>query len=137
MPVENGVVVLDIDDFRKRYPGLALFDDDAIQQAFASAEAWVNNKPNSTIPLNIREYLIYTLMCHLLTLAKRNLDMGGAAGIVSSASEGTVSIGMGIPAITDRSFFLESPCGREFWYRWKALSLGGNYIGIKYNHPYG
>lgn len=122
-------VLLDIDEFRDIYPMFVdneKFPDKSIEFSFASAELKVNNGDHSIVPENIRKILLYMLTAHILALRTESINGEWYAGVISSASEGSTSIGMSTANVTTRNaWYMRTPFGQEYWEmtaKWRSFN---------------
>ena len=131
-------------DFRQDFPQFAdleKYPDRRLRGAFNAATLGLDNSDASPVPYDpdknvfARETMLYYLTCHILTLA--DWAANGQTGPVANASEGSVSAGFAVPQVTDKSYFLETPCGRSFWQMSLPYRLGGKYYPVKPYHPWG
>lgn len=138
------VVIFSPDDFREDFPQFAdkkLYPDRRLLMAFNAATVLLDNTDTSPVPYDpangvlIREVLLHYLTCHLLTLA--GWAANGQSGPVSNASEGSVSLGFTVPQVTDKGYFLLTPCGQTYWQMTAPYRLGGRYYPVKHYHPWG
>lgn len=135
------VVEFDMDGFREQYPQFSGQADAQLRAAFKMACMLLDNTEASVVPyapekgIYDREVLLFLLVCHLSTQA--NLTTEGQSGPVSSASEGSVSVSFEVPKITDKTYFLQTPCGRTFWQLTAKYRGGPGYLAIKHIHPWG
>jgi len=70
------------------------------------------------------------LTAHLAWLFTKTLP-GGTVGIVNSASEGSVSVGMAIPPFKSgwQYWLSQTPYGQQLWALLMVQSAGGLYVG--------
>ena len=107
----NGVVVFDPAEFKEMYPQFAEATDASLQTIFGGACLLLDNTPSSIVTdLTERKTLLYMLTCHIATL-KENGNF--AAGIITSASEGKVSVSM--QPFQNANWYMMSPCGLMYW----------------------
>lgn len=118
----SGVVVLDIDRFRTRYPQAASVTDDRLMMAFDDAGFYLNNTVASPVSdLKQREYLLGLIMMHLLYLdgsftAEGAGSTAGQVGVLSSASEGSVSASFAVGAVDGSSaWWKQTQYGNTYW----------------------
>lgn len=135
------VVVFDPAYFVEQYPQFkGVLTDAQLQQAFDVACLMLDNTNQSPIPYDpekgvvIRCTLLNLLVCHLAT---RALWQSGQAGTVSTATEGSVSVGFSLPTKTDGEYFKSTPCGQTFWQAVRPYLSGGRYYAIRHYHPWG
>ncbi len=139
-------VTFDPIKFRERFPKFAnetKYPDGQLLAAFQAAEVYVDNTDSATTPYDpdkqifIREIMLYTLVCHLLTL--QDWTMNGQAGPLTNASEGSVTAGFASPHYlgNGRDFYMQTPCGQAFWQMSLPYRLGGRYRPVFHFHPWG
>lgn len=138
------IVVFNPKNFRQDFPQFAdpvKYPDRRLKGAFTAATLGLDNSDSSPVPYEpgkkifTREVLLYFVTCHILTLA--DWAVNGQAGPVTTASEGSVSAGFAAPQMTSKSYFMETPCGRNFWQMSLPYRLGGKYYPVKPYHPWG
>lgn len=138
------VVMFSPDDFRQDFPQFAdveKYSDRRLESAFRAASTLLDNTDSSIVPYNpdngiyVRETLLYYLTCHLLTLADQSNN--GQSGPLSSVTEGSVSASFAVPQVTDKSYYLLTPCGQAYLQMLKPYLVGGRYYPIKPYHPWG
>ena len=129
------VVIFNSARFKKAYPQFAAVSDEVMEQAFDVAALFVDNSERASIPYNpatgarAREILLSLLVCHLLTLAGR----GPMVGNMTTASEGSVSAGFALPALSaSAAWFAQTPCGLTFWQVWQKYALGGRFVPCRH-----
>ncbi|XKM12666.1 DUF4054 domain-containing protein [Orbaceae bacterium ac157xtp] len=114
------IVTFDSVEFRLVYP---MFDDrnkysdTLLNHCFMTAETYINNTKCSHIKnLVVRKIMLYMLTAHILTLRVQAMNGDWYAGIMASATEGSVSISMSTPNITKRNaWYMKTPFGQEYW----------------------
>lgn len=124
------IVTLDISEFRDIYPMFAdssKFSDSMIQNGFDNAELKVSNTNCSIVPEKPRKVLLYMLTAHIIAIRMEAIDGDWQAGILSSATEGSVSIGMSTHNIPDRNaWYMRTPFGQEYWEmtsKWRSMQF--------------
>ena len=137
------VVVFDPAEFIAIKPQFADVSDTVLEYYFSMACGVVDNTdaspfpyaPDAATPVLARKFIIYALMCHLLTMDQQAGK--GQSGPVTSASEGSVSVGFAAPPVSDRSFYSETACGRAFLALIRPYALGGRIAPACNYHPWG
>lgn len=136
-----------VDGFLKLYPifgqeldsqGLPnsfYFDRETIQIYLDIASDYVGLNRKCLGTDIAREIAIYALTAHFLWML-RNSNLG-LAGPVTNAAEGSVSAGFAVPAISNRSWFIESPYGRMFLQLMLPCIMGGVQFTPRHYHPWG
>jgi len=120
-------VAFDPDEFRGGNPQFADFADAQLQFAFDAACLVVDNSGRSKVPYNppkviARKTILYLLICHLCEL---NIRGGGTVGIMTNASEGSVSAGFAAPTNPNAQWFDQTQCGATAWQLLMPYLLGG------------
>lgn len=121
------VVSFDPDEFREIYPQYADYTAAQLQFYFAQAELIVDNSEGSKVPfyppkVMTRKIILYTIMCHFAELALRGM---GSVGTISSASEGSVSVGYTTQQTTSNAWWGQTQCGLTAWEMLRGFMLGG------------
>ncbi len=125
-----GVVTLDVAEWKLKYPQYNALTDSQVEDLFFAATTYLENTPQSVITdEDKRKYFLYLLMAHIAYLfyadANGNGGVTGMVGRLSSASEGSVSVGSTISnAPFNAEFFLQSPYGFTFWQATKIYRMG-------------
>ena len=98
-------------EFQEIYPELDVSEAKA-EWAFEMACLMLNNTPTSIVCECPRKKLLYLLTAHILYLQNRG---AGNVGSISSASEGSVSVGYAGLGRFDQGYFGQSQYGILFW----------------------
>jgi hypothetical protein len=117
MNMSDNVVVFNPTEFKEIYPEFGTFSDVRLTWFFNKAELLFNNTKQSCIKdLRKRKILLYLATAHIAQLQKQ-VDSGNTlVGRVSSASQGSVSIGSDYGALgKDEKWWVQTPYGAEFW----------------------
>ncbi|RKS87327.1 uncharacterized protein DUF4054 [Orbus hercynius] len=114
------IVEFDVEEFRLVYPMFAdkeKFNDTMLEFSFSKAETYVNNTKCGYVKnLTTRKIMLYMLTAHIVTLQAQAINGEWYAGVMSSATEGSVSISMATHNITPRNaWYLKTPFGAEYW----------------------
>lgn len=129
-------VQLDIDEFKAIYVQYATTPDIVIEWAFSLATKIIDNDEFSVVSDVVeRKWIIYALMCHLLEL--RNRSQGGLAGPVTSATEGSVSIGSTPTQVIGSPWLNSTTCGQQVAFLMAPYTQGPIYAPQYYYHPWG
>lgn len=133
----NEPVVLDIAEFRGRYPQFpeSLVADETLAAVFEVAAEFIGNPGSRNISYNTRKLLIYALMCHLLTLWHWGAQ--GQSGPLNSAKEGSVSAGFYVPAYGLRDYLNATPCGQTVFFFLAPYIYGGVQVTPCQPEPWG
>ena len=78
----------------------------------------IDNTEESCIPLDEREYLMWLLVAHQAQLQERiNDGSASLVGNITSATEGSVSIGVNAPTSSSAmgQWLMQTPYGQEYW----------------------
>ena len=139
-------VAWDEADFLERYPQFSgKITSEQFSALWEMAVTIVDNTESTVVPYDpdhgvyVRKIILYALMCHLATMSL--WDANGQSGALTNASEGSVSAGFHIPAISaggiTAAWYNQTICGRTAWMLLRKYSLGGRYYGQNYVHPWG
>lgn len=137
------IVTLDIPKFRELFPEFSAVTDAQLQFLFDEATDYLNNTEYSPVQeYNKRERLLYLLMAHIAYMRYGYLDAGGSliggagfVGRVSSATEGSVSVGTELGAMPGgTAWYTLSPYGIAFWQATKFLRMAKYYPGMVCKH---
>lgn len=132
------IVTLDIPKFRELFPEFSDVTDVQLEFLFDEATDYLNNTEYSPVQdYSKRERLLYLLMAHLSYIRYGYLDAGGNrvggtgfVGRVSSATEGSVSVGTELGAMSaGTAWYTLSPYGLAFWQATKWLRMAKYYPG--------
>lgn len=114
----GAVATLDIAAFKAAYPAFALLSDPQITEAFSLSTIYLRNDGTGPVSTSaLQASLLYMLTAHLAQImyGTTGSNASGVVGRVSSASEGSVSIGADWPATANNAWFLQTPYGANFW----------------------
>lgn len=135
------VVVFDPDEWREFYPDLgARLTDEQLRHLFELACLILDNTDSSPVPYDpekgilVRKTLLYLLVCHLATMSQWKT---GQSGPMTSATQGSVSVGFAVNQATDDSFLDQTPCGQAFLRAMRPYAVGGRYYAANHWHPWG
>lgn len=126
----RGIAQLDPNEWLKLYP---MYDNLTIEQVddlLIAATDFLENTVCSVVQdVEKRKRLIYLVAAHLAYLFYQDKNgNGGAGGLVgrlSSATEGSVSVGSTMSNVPfSAEFFLQSPFGFAFWQRTLVYRMG-------------
>lgn len=124
------VLEFDIAAFRAAYPQFADISDEQLT-GFWDAACIISglNTDGSVIgDLDARQTILFMLVCHLATLYQR----GNVTGVLTSATEGSVSSGFAAPPYTLQNWwYLQTPCGAAYWEAMKPNRTGGKYYAFR------
>lgn len=125
-------IPLDISAFRVNFP---LYEDetkypDALLNAqYEIGKCYIADN-DCTMAENCREYALQAMLAHLLYI-RDQVNAGNNIGVITSASEGDVSVSLAQPVVDDEwhYWFNSSPFGRELVALLGVQSVGGFYVG--------
>lgn len=118
-PIVRGVVAFDPADFKELYPAFATVADASLELNFMAAEMLVRNSCCSRVAdANKRERLLNLLVAHITQLLNgiNGQPPAGIVGVVTSATEGSVSVDTTIGPIPFTAvYFAQTQFGLLFW----------------------
>ena len=122
----DNVVIFNATEFLALYPQFNnVFTPEQLQQFFNVACMICNNTNNSKVTdLTERKTLLYMLVCHIATLMQRGTGM---VGIISSATEGKVSVGLQ-NIINNPNWYNQTQCGSMYWLATAKYRVGMRYV---------
>lgn len=129
-----GVVVLNIEDFRKDFPAFddeGRYDNARLQAYFSAASSYVSPEDYGSLTGTSRTRAVYLMMAHLMDYAAQAADGGSAPQQVTSSSIDKVSVTVQpAPAKSQWQYWLSlTPYGMELWALLSQAAAGGFYIG--------
>lgn len=114
-------MTFDISTFRAIYPQFAEIPDATLEFMWENALMISGLEDDTRISDERKQNLLFMLVCHLATLAQR-----GTAGPLTSATEGSVSVGFGsLAGGNEAEWYNTTPCGAAYWQAIKRYRLGG------------
>lgn len=128
----SGVVVFDPVEFRALYPAIQATDDQ-LDMYFEMAETFLDNTACSVVKdLGARKLLLYLLVAHIATLTGQAEQGNNVVGRVSSATEGTVSIGLDYGTMgNNERWYLQTPWGAMYWQLTKKYRSAVYRLGLR------
>ena len=128
----SGVVVFDPVEFRALYPTIQATDDQ-LEMYFEMAETFLDNTKCSVVKdLGARKRLLYLLVAHIATLTGQAEKGNNVVGRVSSATEGTVSIGLDYGTMgNNERWYLQTPWGAMYWQLTKKYRSAVYRLGLR------
>lgn len=126
-----GVVTFDPAAFKTRYPEFATRSDTLCQMYFDEATLYLNNSDSSAVQdVGQRASLLNMLVAHIAKINPLDGSGGGLAGPITSASEGSVSVGTSLPTLPgSAAWFAMSTYGFAYW------QATARYRSFKYRTP--
>lgn len=136
------IVVFNATEFRTFYPKFTeeLISDEQLDNLFQLACTFIDNTDKSRFPYDpdrniyTRKQMLYLLVCHLATM---ELWGAGQSGPLTSATQGSVSVGFQSMDMWGQPWFSQTPCGRTLLMMLRPYALGGRIFGTCSFHPYG
>jgi hypothetical protein len=136
------IVTFDTDEFRNFYPKFTpdVVTDAQLENFFALGCSFIDNTNKSIFPYDpdkkvfVRKQMLYLLVCHLATM---ETWQAGQSGPLTSASQGSVSVGFQNIQMWGQPWFSQTPCGRTLLMMLRPYALGGRIFGTCSFHPYG
>lgn len=126
------LIPLNIAEFRTSFPLYAVvasYPDSLLNAKYENGKCFVADN-DCTMPEACREYALQLMLAHLLNLRDR-VNAGASTQIVTSASEGAVSVSLVAPPTESTwSYWISSsPYGIELLSMLTSQSVGGIYVG--------
>ena len=123
---------LNIQTFRATFPLYAdetTYPDTLLNAQYKIGKCYVADN-DCTMAENCREYALQAMLAHLLYI-RDQVNSGNNVGVITSASEGEVSVSLATPVVDDEwhYWFNSSPFGRELIALLEVQSVGGFYVG--------
>jgi len=113
------VVVFDPAAFKQRYPEFDSLADALLEDYFVEATIYLDNTDRSlVVDVQIRRRLLWMLTAHIAAINSGANGEGasGLVGRISSASEGSVSVGVeGAPMTDANAWYMQTPYGAQYW----------------------
>lgn len=128
----SGVVVFEPVEFRALYPTIQATDEQ-LEMYFEMAETFLDNTKCSVVKdLGARKRLLYLLVAHIATLTGQAEQGNNVVGRVSSATEGTVSIGLDYGTMgNNERWYLQTPWGAMYWQLTKKYRSAVYRLGLR------
>lgn len=125
-------IPLDISAFRVNFDLYAddtKYTDTLLLAQYAIGKCYIADN-DCTMPEECREYALQSMLAHLLYI-RDQVNAGNNIGVITSASEGDVSVSLAQPVVDDEwhYWFNSSPFGRELIALLSVQSVGGFYVG--------
>ena len=123
---------LDISSFRVNFPLYAdevAYSDMLLNAQYEIGKCYIADN-DCTFPEACREYALQLMLAHLLYI-RDQVNSGNNIGVITSASEGDVSVSMATPRVEDEwhYWFNSSSFGKEVVALLDSESVGGMYVG--------
>ena len=123
---------LDITSFRINFPAYASetdYPDTRLNSQYAIGKCYIADN-DCTLPEECREYALQLMLAHLLHI-QDSITSGRPTQIVTSATEGSVSVSLAEPPNSDTwtYWFSTSPYGLQLIAMLDVASAGGFYVG--------
>ena len=134
------IVVFNATEFRTFYPKFTeeLISDEQLDNLFQLACTFIDNTDKSRFPYDpdrniyTRKQMLYLLVCHLATM---ELWRAGQSGPLTSATQGSVSVGFQSMDMWGQPWFSQTPCGRTLLQMLMPYALGGRIFTKPHFHP--
>jgi len=122
---------LDIDSFRVNFPLYAdetKYPDALLNAQYEIGKCYIEDS-DCTMAEACREYALQSMLAHLLYI-RDQVNAGNNIGVITSASEGDVSVSLATPVVDDEwhYWFNSSPFGRELIVLLSSNAVGGFYV---------
>ena len=107
------MISFDYNIWSARYPEITGVSPDLAAAYFAEAQLYCDNTDTSPIPETERALLLNMLVAHIARLT--TMSSAGIVGRISSASEGSVSVGIEYLQPGTGQWFNQTTYGAAFW----------------------
>lgn len=123
---------LDIASFRVNFPAYSVvvdYPDARLNAQYAIGKCYIADN-DCTLPEACREFALQLMLAHLLSI-QDSIAAGRPTQIVTSATEGSVSVSLAEPPNTDTFtyWFSTTPYGLQLIAMLDASSVGGYFVG--------
>lgn len=123
---------LNITTFRvnfELYQDVSNYPDMLLNAQYEIGKCYIADN-DCTMPESCREYALQAMLAHLLYI-RDQVNGGNNIGVITSASEGDVSVSLAQPVVDDNwtYWFNQSPYGKDILALLDQQSAGGMYIG--------
>lgn len=116
------IVTFDYAEFIAAYPEFARMTEDQLQNYFDIATGILSNRIGVVVCCKDKlKRMLYLLTAHVAFLFNRG---AGTTGVMSSATEGSVSVGFAVPQNLNNAWFNQSQYGQLFWQLAKPYMMG-------------
>lgn len=125
-------IELDIASFRINFPAYASetdYSDIRLNSQYAIGKCYIADN-DCTLPEECREYALQLMLAHLLNI-QDSITLGQPAQIITSASEGSVSVSLAEPPNSNTwTYWLSSSSyGLQLIAMLEVVSAGGFFVG--------
>ncbi|MCL2887519.1 MAG: DUF4054 domain-containing protein [Betaproteobacteria bacterium] len=119
----------DLPAFRVSFPLLAAVQDDQLAAYWQMATETMTPEDGILLSGASLQLALNLLTAHLAWLFTK--APAGITGVVNSASEGSVSVGMAVPPFKSgwQYWLSQTPYGQQLWALLMVQSAGGLYVG--------
>lgn len=125
MAITPTIVEFDYEEFISLYPDLSTFTEAQLNNFFNIATGILTNRVGVVVCNYAKlKTMLYLLTAHIAFLSKQG---AGVVGIMSSATEGSVSVGYALPSGIGKPYFWQTQYGQLFW-QMVSSYLTGRYI---------
>lgn len=116
------IVDFDYEEFIQEYPEFSTFTQTQLQNFFDIATGILNNTYSTPVcDKDKLKRMLYLLTAHIAFLHKRGM---GVVGVLSGATEGSVSTNFAVPTNQNAQWYLQSGYGQLFWQMSLPYRLG-------------
>ncbi len=118
-------IEFDAEEFLQAYPEFATLTEAQLQNYFDMATGILSNRLGAVVCDEKKlKTMLYLLTAHIAFLFMRG---AGQVGAMSSATEGSVSVGFSVPQNLNAAWFNQSQYGGLFWQMARPY-MSGRYI---------
>lgn len=122
-----------IETWRERFPAFCDLTDEQVGTAWDMATAYIADYDNFLLGGKKLQLALDLMTAHISQIRISCASGGASAGVMTSATEGSVSIGYAPPPFKNgfQAWLASSPYGMELWALISGALSGGIYVGGK------
>ena len=110
------LVLFDFAEWQAQYPEFATVTEPQAIVLFAQACVYCDPTDESVVSDSAtRKIMLYLLVAHLAALRSRAASGSGLVGAITSASQGSVSVGATVTATGTNEWYKQSQYGAMYW----------------------
>jgi len=124
---------LNINSWRARFPAFSNLNDAQVGIAWDMATSYIADYDNFMLSDKRLQLALDLMTAHISQIRMNSSSGGGVSGVMTSATEGSVSIGYAPPPFKNgfQAWLAYTPYGMELWALISGALAGGIYVGGK------